>query len=254
MMGAEAENELLLKRFRELYRKSENGYFTFTDFLGLSEQSIFARLRAEIPALSYTAFGGADGTERVIIRFGNAEELGYEEAFPIKVILCRPKSIKFAEKLSHRDFLGAIMNLGIERTEIGDIAVGEEQSYIFAKDDMADYIVSSLTKIRRTDVVCSITDELPEGSLYKTERVKVQASGERIDAIVAKVFHISRDDSLALFRRGLVFINGAECTNNSKPLKEGDVVSARGYGRFIYRGYETLSKKGKLNVEVDLYV
>ena len=254
MIGYDAEEALLFKRLTELYGKSERGYFTFTDFLGLKEQAVLARLVAENPSIKYSAFGGAPGTERVMIRFGDPEELGYEEPFPIKAISCRPKSLKFSEKLSHRDLLGAIMNLGIERSQIGDIAVGNEESFIFVKADMADYVARSLDKVRRTDVVCSETEALPEGELYKTERVKIQASGERVDAVVAKVFHLSRDDSLTLFKRGLVFINGALCDKPSKTPRIDEVVSVRGYGRFIYRGYETLSKKGKMNIEVDLYV
>ena len=95
---------------------------------------------------------------------------------------------------------------------------------------------------------------IPAGELYKTERRVVQAVGERVDAIVAKVFSISRDDALSYFKRRLVFVDGRQLENNSYIPKVGERVSVRGLGRFIYLGYQTLSKKGKLNIEVDLYV
>ncbi len=246
---------LTKKRFLELANKSYScGIYTFTDFLGLAEQSAFHEIEKEIFGIPYRLFGGADGCERVMIRFGSEDVCGYEMPYPISVILCRPLSEKFAEKLGHRDFLGAILNLGIDRSVVGDIAIIDNAAYIFVKDGMADFICEGLDRVRKTSVKCSITSEVPEGVLYNTKFVKVQAVGERIDALVAKVFMMSRDDSATLFSRGMIFVNGKCCESVSQKLKEGDVVSARGYGRFIYRGVENLSKKGKLNILIEQYV
>ncbi len=247
--------DITKKRLLDLAKRSyEGGYYLFSDFLDLAGQADLATVRAAFGNASYTTFGGAEGAERVMARFGSEEELGYSEDFPIACIKCEPKSMKFADKLTHRDFLGALMNLGIERSTLGDIAVVENIGYIFAKQDMCEFIVTELTKVKRTDVVCSVTDDIPTGELYKTERRVVQAVGERVDAIVAKVFSISRDDALSYFKRRLVFVDGRQMENNSYIPKIGERVSVRGLGRFIYLGYQTLSKKGKLNIEVDLYV
>ena len=249
------DTELLKKRFIELANKSYNaGIFVFTDFLGLSEQSAFSEIKKEIRGIPYTAFGGADGTERVMIRFGSEEDLGYEVPFPISVIKAEPVSQKFADKLTHRDFLGAILNLGIERSTLGDIAIIDNVGYIFASDDIAEYITSSLTKVKHTDMRLKIVEELPEGELYKTELRRIQANGERIDAIIAKVFGMSREDSSTLFKKRLVFVDG-RCTENTSYIpKEGEVISVRGHGRMIYRGYDSFTKKGKMNIVVEVYV
>ena len=243
------------KRFLELARKSYNsGIYTFTDFLGLGEQSAFHEIERELSGIPYTAFGGTTGCERVMIRFGSEELCGYEMPFPISIVLCQPLSDKFAEKLSHRDFLGAILNLGIDRSVLGDIAIVDKCAYLFVKEGMAEFVADGLTKVRKTAVKCCIVDSAPEGTLYNTKEVRVQAVGERIDALVAKVFSISRDDSATLFSRGLVFISGKCCESVSHKLKEGDIVSVRGYGRFIYRGVEGHTKKGKLNILIEQYV
>lgn len=243
------------KRFLELAKKSYNsGIYTFTDFLGLGEQSAFHEIERELSGIPYSAFGGAEGCERVMIRFGSEELCGYEMPYPINIILCEPLSDKFADRLSHRDFLGAILNLGIDRSVLGDIAIVDNRAYIFVKDNMADFVAEGLTRVRKTSVKCHIVDSAPEGGLYNTKTIKVQAVGERIDALVAKVFSISRDDSATLFSRGLVFISGKCCENVSQRLKEGDIVSVRGYGRFIYRGIEGHTKKGKLNIIIEQYV
>lgn len=243
------------KRYLELGRKSENhGIYTYTDFLGLGEQSAFAELERELFGIPYKLFGGAKGCERVMVRFGSEELCGYDEDFPIATILCTPASPKFAEKLTHRDFLGAILNLGIDRSVLGDIVITEGGTYIFAKESIAEFIAESLERVRKTSVKCQITDTLPEGELYKTREVRIQAVGERIDAIVAKVFSLSRDDASSLFSKGLVFISGKSCESTSQKLKEGDIVSVRHHGRFIYRGFDSHTKKGKLNIVIEQYV
>ena len=243
------------KRYLELAKKSYmSGIYTFTDFLGLGEQSAFFEIQRELAGIPYTFFGGANGCERVMVRFGSEELCGYDQPFPITTLICTPVAEKFAEKLTHRDYLGAILNLGIDRSVLGDIIITDEGTYIFVKDGMADFICDGLSRIRRTSVRCRISDTLPEGALYKTKEIRVQAVGERIDAIVAKVFSLSREESATLFSRGLVFISGRLCESVSHKLKDGDIISVRGHGRFIFRGIDSLTKKGKLNIIIEQYI
>ena len=250
-----ADLELIKRRFIELGRKSlGSDVFTFTDFLGLAEQSAFNEIKKELRGIHYEAFGGADGAERIIIRFGSEEELGYSLPYPISVIKAEPLSPKYADKLTHRDFLGAILNLGIERDTLGDIVIIDNVGYIFALENIAGYIADGLTKVKRTDVSAKIVDELPEGDLYRTERKTVQISGERLDAVIAKVFSLSREDAQLLFKKRLVFADGKQIDSTSYTPKENEKISVRGHGRFIYIGQQSLSKKGKLNVAVDVYI
>lgn len=249
-----AELDLLKKRFIELARKSyDRGIFTFTDFLGLAEQSAFSEISSQLGA-KYTVFGGADGAERVMIRFGDEEELGYELPFPIITLKVEPLSQKYADKLTHRDFLGAILNLGIERETLGDIVIIDNVGYVFIKEDIAEYVMRELSRIKHTDVRLSEAIKLPEGELYRTETRRIQANGERVDAVVAKIFSLSREEAQSLFAKGLVFANGKCIQSTSYTPKENEKISVRGYGRFIYRGYDSLTKKAKLNILVDLYV
>ncbi len=249
------EVELLQKRFIELANRSYNtGIYTFTDFLGLAEQSAFEGVKKAIHGIPYEAFGGAPGAERVMIRFGSEDSLGYEVPFPIVCIKAEPVSQKFADKLTHRDFLGALLNLGIERSTLGDIPILDNVGYIFANEEIAPFIISELKRIKHTEVILSSVAELPEGELYRMERRRVQISGERLDAIVARVFSLSREDAQSLFAKKLVFASGKLCESTSYTPKENETVSVRGHGRFIYRGFVSNSKKGKLNVEVDVYI
>ena len=247
------ELELLGKRLIELSKKADNGYYTYSDFLGLQEQTVLATVKAKLYT-KHTPFGGAVGAERVMVRFGNPEAIGYEEDFPIVTLKVTPKSDKFADRLTHRDFLGTILALGIERATVGDIVIRDNVGYVFLSDKIAEYVRGSLTRVKHTDVRCEIVDGVPEGELYKTEMKRIQANGERLDAIVAKVFCMSRDDASLLFKKRLVFADGREIESVSYNPKEGQVISVRGFGRFIYRGYDSLTKKGKKNIDVEVYV
>ena len=149
---------------------------------------------------------------------------------------------------------GPWVNLGIERDTLGDIVIIDNVGYLFANEDIATYIVDSLIRVKHTDVRVSVVDSLPDGELYRTESRTVQVSSERLDAVVARVFSMSREDSQSLFTKGLVFADGRQIESASYQPKINEKISVRGHGRFIYLGQKSFSKKGKLNVEVNLYV
>ena len=247
------ENILIQKRFSELHRRAEstNVYF-FSHFLSLAEQSLFRQL--SLPPSTYTAFGGREGCERIMVRFGNEEEIGYELPFPIVLLKAEPVSQKYADKLSHRDLLGALMNLGIEREVLGDIVLRDNVGYIFAEETIAPFLIESFTRVKHTDIRLSVVDTLPEGELFQTEAQTVQISSERLDAIVARVYSLSRDDAQALFKKSLVYAEGRVIESPSYRPHEDERISVRGYGRFVYRGVRSTSKKGKLNVLIEKFV
>lgn len=255
-MALENEKEIqqLKNRFRDLADKaSRQNMFTFTGFLGLSEQDAFWQMEPELRFAGYTLYGGCDDADRKMIRFGSEEELGYEIPFPIVCIHICPLLPKFADKLSHRDFLGALMNLGIERSTLGDIKVGEKEAYLFCQETIAEYICHNLEQIKHTHVRCSVTGSFAEMPKEEPERMTVQVSSVRVDAVTAKVYHKSREQCLELFRAGKVFIDGRLCENNARLLKAGEIVNARGYGKYVYLGDLRETRKGKLCVEVSVY-
>lgn len=248
------EDELLEKRFRELADKAyRNNMYTFTGFLGLSQLSVFYQMEKELSYIPTRVFGGSSICERAMLRFGSEELFGYEEEFPIVCTEISPLLQKFADALSHRDFLGALMNLGIERSTLGDIIIRENRGFLFCTDVIAPFITENLTKVKHTDVLCKKAEEIPREKQEDLKELKIQLASERIDGVAAKVFRISRSDSIALFRQKKVFLNGRLCENNSALLKAQDIVTVRGYGKFIFAGGGSLSKKGKLNAVVYCY-
>lgn len=247
-------DELLKKRIKELAEKAyQSSVYTFSSFLGLSELSAFYEMERELSFITCTIFGGYEDSERAMLRFGSEEEFGYTEDFPIVCLKIRPLMQKFADHLSHRDFLGALMNLGIERSTLGDIILKDNEGYLFCTETIASFILENLTRIKHTSVFCEETKEIPVTKEEDLSEVKIQIPSQRIDSVVAKVYHFSRNESVEYFRQKKVFVNGRLCENNSYFLKEKDVVNVRGYGKFIFMGMQGYSKKGKLNAVILVY-
>lgn len=232
-------------------RAEKSGRYTFTAFLTPDEQSAVIAMKRQIGR--FELFGGADMTERCIARFGDKDELGWEQDFPIKIIRVCPINEKFSDALTHRDYLGALMNLGIERCEIGDIAVKNNSAYIFVTDKMAEYVCDKLSKVKHTNIKCEIVDGTPEGELYTLEEKTVTVSSMRVDCIIAGVFNLSRGKAQEMIEMQRVFVNGASVGSGAKDIAENDRVSVRGYGKFVLQSIDGTTKKGRSVIKVGVY-
>ncbi len=255
-MALQTEKEIiqLQRRLKDLAEKSfRQNIYTFSSFLGLAELEVYYKMEKELWFAHPTLFGGDEGAERKMIRFGSAEEFGYEEAFPIVCLHIKPLLAKFADKLSHRDFLGALMNLGMERNCIGDIRVGEKEGYLYCQDTMSEYICDNLTQIKHTHVKCEAVEQIGTTQADEPEEKTVLVSSLRLDGCIAKLYNISRTESLNLFQSGRVYVDGRLTENNSRALKDGETVNVRGYGKFVYKGIKYETKKGKNCLEMLVY-
>ena len=253
-MELSKEDLQLQNRIRDLADKSfKQNVFTFSGFLGLSEQDVFWKTVTDIRYVGYTLYGGMEEAERKMVRFGNPEDLGYEEDFPIVCVHIRPLMEKFADDLGHRDFLGALMNLGIERSTIGDIKLLGKSAYLFCIESIAEYICEHLDRIKHTSVRCEVVTKMEDVPKEEPEEIEVLLPSMRLDVCLAKIYNKSRGDVVEYFRAKKVYVNGRLCENNAKQLKEGDVVNLRGFGKFIFHGEVWETKKGKLRAKILIY-
>lgn len=251
----EKEEQLFQKRLLDLAAQSyRNCQYTYTAFLTQSEQAVYFQLLGELGDVESKLFGGVEGCERQVLRFGGVESLGYESGFPICCIEISPVLAKFSDRLTHRDYLGALMNLGIERNTIGDIMQKEKCAYLFCLEKVSDFILDNLTTVKHTSIKCKKLEEMPEAVLPQKEQTNLVVTSMRMDAVIAKLYHLSRSQSLDLFWEKKVFVNGRQMENNSGVLKEKDTVSVRGYGKFICEGVSSQTRKGNLNIQVSRYV
>ena len=256
-MSVENEKEIqqLKNRIRELADKSYNqNQYTFTGFLGLAEQDALWQVEREVKFAGITLYGGREEAERKILRFGSEAELGYEQPFPICCIRIRPLSAKFADKLSHRDYLGALMNLGIERCKIGDIIAEDHKALIFVKEEMAEYVTDNLTQIRHTHVKATIGTGFQVDYEPRYEELKGTVSSIRLDSVLALAYPLSRSKITSQIEAGKVFVNGKLITSNGYRLKENDIISVRKMGRIAYNGILSETKKGRYMISVRKYI
>ena len=247
------EQELCKKRLIDLSRQANiKGIVTFSDFLNLNEQNIYHSIKKDLFSKS-EIFGGYDSAERQMVAF-IPDALYYEYEYPIKCIRIVPQYPKFAEQLTHRDVLGALMNLGIERNRLGDILCFDSEYYVLCDEDIYPFILGELSKIRHTMVVLS--EENDYGHLQANIRLEEHfdmIASNRIDCIVAKAFHLSRSEASELLTSEKVFINGKCITNCNQSCQNGAIVSVRGKARFIFEDCNTVSKKGKMRVKFSFY-
>ena len=155
------------KRFQELADRSNGkGYAIYSDFLGLAEISELSVMRFSVPT---TLWGGYDDAERCVACFGDREYFTDNSDYPIDCICIKPVNQKFADNLTHRDFLGSLMGLGIRREVIGDIIISDNCGYLFCLDTITDYIIRNLTQVRHTTVECNVTERIPQNALPQPE-------------------------------------------------------------------------------------
>lgn len=248
------EELYLQKRFKELGEKSWTcSQFFFTGFLSVSDISLLHDT-CDRSGIKYTLWGGAENTERQIARFGDADSIGYEVPFPIVILKVSPLLMKFADEFNHRDFLGAIMNLGIKRETVGDIIVKGKEAYIFAHENIADYIIENLDKVKHTNVKVERLNELPELLETKKQEEEILVSSTRLDVIIAGKYKLSRSQALQLFKSQKVFLNGRVCENNSYQVKEQDIISVRGFGKMEFIRISGETRKGRIYITVLIYV
>lgn len=263
------EKELLKARVKELsQRANSDGYLTHTSFLTLSEQNLFFQILKEdhinpnagiVSGVKFILFGGREDNDRNILFFlpyymEDAEF--YSEMKEGNIITCfriEPKNVKFSDKLTHRDYLGALMHLGYEREVFGDILTDGTTGYLFLLKSVADQIKDDIAKVKHTVVEVSEIkpSECPFEQRYEEKSITIASN--RIDTILGEAFHLSRRSAQELIGKESVFVNGITMMSNAHSLKANDRVSVKGEGKFIYVGNEHETKKGRIAVNIKIY-
>ena len=237
------------KRLDELARRAAHtGLWVHSKFLdpALERDCAFA---AGDAGAKVSFFGGYADAERRVTGFYSAD--APEEPWPVVCIRLRWNA-KYGSP-GHRDLLGALMGLGIAREETGDILVGQGEAYLFALDEIADYICASLDAAGRT----KLKAERAEGEISLPEpegvRIRETVASERLDAVLAAGYNLSRAEAQRLIRSGLVKLNHVVETHTDARLSEGDLISARGFGRLRVLEFPGMTRRGRWAVDLFRY-
>ena len=220
----------------------------YLGFLSAAEAVFAERLLKNAPCRT-SFFGGYEGAERLML--GCFPDWMEEYGFPISAITF---SFREGDTLSHRDFLGSLMSLGIKRETVGDILVGRGRAVAFVTDEIKDYIKSQVTKIGKTGVKVSegFTSPLPESD--RLADFSDTAASDRIDCVISALCGFSRARALEVLSEGLVSVNSVTVMKPTKSVLAGDIISVRGKGRFVIDSLDGRTKKNRIVINYKKYI
>lgn len=228
----------------------------YTDFLSPQQQSQAASLlhAAGVEKERYVLLGGYGGAERQILLFlpDWLDRSDAESQSPLRLLRAK---FRAEYGLTHRDLLGSLMGMGIVREKVGDILAGPETCDLVVLDTVADFLLQNWDTAGRAHVAVSPLApedlEIPE---TRCEEVRDTVSSLRLDAIAATGFKMARGKAASLVEGGKVQVNWRECAKPDKLLAEGDVVSARGFGKFEVSQVGGVTRKGRTSIVLKRYV
>lgn len=248
------DERVLLARVLDKYDQSRlRSQMTHTAFLSPAEQrSAEEVLHAAGIHAGYAFSGGYDGAERRLLFFLPDWMEDADETEALAFLRARWHE---SECPTHRDLLGSLMALGVTRETLGDILVGEQSADLVVTAAVAPYLLESWRSAGRTALKLTRIEaaelDIP------TQRVKElrdTVATLRLDAVCAVGFSMSRAKAAELIASGRVQRNYRETTKGDSPVAEGDVISARGLGKFILAEVGGLSKKGRTGIVVRRYL
>lgn len=220
----------------------------FFSFLSERKQALAENYLKSVHFDNFDFFGGYENSERKVLGlfFGDP----CDDEFPVSPIVFK---FRDCDKLSHRDFLGALMSLGIERETVGDILVEDGRCVVFVKSELKDFITSQIFKIGNVGIRF---DEFKPSDLPKgrgEEEFFFTVSSMRLDNIVAAITGLSREKTKALIMSGCVSVNYVPTQNVSQTIKNDTCLTIRGRGKFVLNSILGKTKKGRIRISVFHY-
>ncbi len=241
------EAKLLLSRLDDLVYSCKYGSCTCLGFLNERECSTavsYFRNRG----VDYTLYGGYKNATRVYI----CVTLNAEPEFPITALKITAKGSKV---LTHRDYLGSLMGLGIKRECIGDIVkLTDKEAVVFVRNDIAEHIMRELDKVGRESVTVVVYTGDTDNLSSKTEELSLIVTSMRIDNFVSACINSSRAEADRLISSDMVFVNYLQVSKPAQTVSEDDVITIRGYGKYIVGALTGRTKRDRLVIKVLHYI
>lgn len=247
------DKKLLTAKTEDLFRLCDKYCCArFSDFLDGAEQAVIADEVLFPAGFNVLIYGGFDDAEKKMIGVFPQWQEPCRNEFPITCLRIDGGKTRV---LTHRDYLGTIMALGITSSKLGDIVVSDSGAYVFLHRDIAEYAAENLHKIGNQGVSVSLIDD---PSSIKVERkyqtLELVCASERLDAVTAAAANISRSESAKLIEGGKVKLNHREICKTSETVNEGDLLSIRGHGRFIIFAFGNETRKKRLHITLKKYI
>lgn len=233
----------------------------YTDFLDIRQRQLLEKLLKDLKVKNYVAYGAYKTAERtvLIIYPEKLEDVFENENFDYNVVfgvirMQLPNELK--GMYSHRDYLGAIIKIGMKREKVGDIITSKDGADIIVLKDVEKYIregLKDLTRFSKAEFKSVQIEELnvkePE-----TQVLNIIIPSMRVDSIVSEAIRTSRAKATGVIKEERVFVNHELVTKGAKELKENDLITVRGKGRFKVGKILNQTKKGNLVIEIEKFI
>lgn len=202
------------------------------------------KLKGIVNIESYGIFPDSD---RKIIAFN--KESYYD--FPVKLLEIKCNT-KFS-KLFHKDYLGALMSLGISRNKIGEVILKDDKAYVAVSLDMVDYIKENLDKVKNLSCVCTIIEDLSNLPSASYEEKIVISTSTRLDSIVSAVSNISRSKACEYIENQRVLVDYVIIKEKNYSINENSKITIKGIGKFKIKEISGTTKSGRLKIKIYKY-
>ena len=245
------ENSELLKRARDLAERCErSGTVCVSGFLSPAEQHELQTRLGYIPC-GLVFHGGGENCERAAAFF--LPDYMTEEMLDVSEYLCAMKLKAYFGQPGHRDYMGALLGMGIGREWLGDIQVEGDTAYVFCMKSVLRHLLSIEKAGRYTVKASQVPLEEVPARKVETESLSFSVMSPRLDAVAAGLFHLSRTEAAKQIAAGNVSLNYGQCLKADCIVKEGDILSLKGKGKGSISGMGGTSRKGRLFVYVEIY-
>lgn len=246
------EDEVLLAGIEDKISQClENYMVTHSLFLDMRQRTLADALCRQHKGLRYRFYGGYDDAERAVAVFlpDYAELADHDPLALLRITQAGQRA------LTHRDYLGSLMGLGIKREIIGDILVRDNGADIVVLREMGEFLLYNYEKAGRTSLkaeIVSIGDIIVPENRFEEKRDTVASL--RLDNVVASAFSFSRGRAAEAIQGGLVFVNGLQSDKADRQIKEGDKLVLRGKGKVLLKAVGGVTKKDRISIVLHKYV
>lgn len=244
-LARDKQEQIFIGQIVDWCGRAVDGRPVLTGFLDPGQRRLLARIASEAAALAVDCWGGFPEAERcrcVIRPAGDRREPDWSI---LALIVTPPDGIRIA----HRDLLGALLGLGLERERIGDIVLRPDDAVVLADAALHDLLTTQLVQVHRYPVRVAVADPDTLALAPPPEQPRtVVAASLRLDAVVAAAFNLSRTAAVRLIDQERVSVNWRPETRRHLTLKPDDVVAVRGHGRFRVVAGEGETRKGRVKV------
>ncbi len=251
------KDELITAKIEDRIAQCRDGYYvTSTGFLDTHEQALAVAAGRHAAGVRTFMYGGYDDAERrMLVCVPRDIPMGDEEATEGLLTVLRVKLPAISRELSHRDYLGSLLGLGIERRLTGDILVRSDGADILIVPGIAEFLLNELHRVGSVEVK---TETAPVESLIvpeaRTEYIRDSVSSIRLDSIISSAFRLSRGKASEAIRKGLVSVDHVECLKPDAAINEGASLVLKGKGKAVLEGTGGESKKGRIRIVIKKYL